>query len=294
MTLRRTILLDSDMIGHQAIHAMQDVDLSKDDYKTELIYNFLLRIKKLAEDLATHYFVFCWDSPTRHLKRKKMYPTYKDSRDWEKKTEQEKELFIKGREQFLVLRKVVLPMMGFNNIIWEKGYESDDTMAAIIDKYASEDDKFIIVTADKDMYQMLKHGVVSMFDPDPRRYTKFTASMFENKYGITVDKWVDVKILGGCGSDNVSGIEGVGEKTAIKYIQGILPDHYKAFEAIRKHEKEMYKINDPLIRLPFAGTPIYDLYEDELSVGKFTSTFKEFGFRSFIRKMDEWKAIFKI
>lgn len=291
---RRTILLDSDMIGHQAIYAMENVDLSKDDYKTEIIYNFLSRIKKLAEDLETPDFIFCWDSPTSSLERKKLYPGYKESRDWDKKTFEEQELLKKGRKQFVKLRQHILPAMGFNNILWAKGYESDDLMASIIDDHASEDEKFIMVTADKDMYQMLKLGVVSMFDPDPRRYKKFTASNFQEKYGIEPGQWVDVKILGGCQSDTVAGIEGVGEITAIKFLQGILPNHYKTYDKIMHNKDEIYKQNDVLVRLPFYTTPHDDLYEDEITEAKFLEIFNQFGFKSFTNRMEDWKRTFKI
>lgn len=282
------------MIGHQAIYAMSNVDLSKDDYKTEIIYNFLLRIKGLAERFETPHFIFCWDSPTKSLHRKNLYPEYKENRDWEKKTPEEQELMTKGREQFLQLRKVILPALGFNNIIWERGYESDDLMASITKDYAADNDRFVIVTADKDMYQCLEDSKVSMFDPDPRRLKKITASNIRNEHDIEPHQWADMKVLAGCNSDNVKGIEGVGESTALKYLKHELPTHYKIFGKIVGEEETIRIQNEPLIVLPFSTTPHYNLFDDELSSEKFKDLFNKLGFASFLNKFDEWKKAFEI
>ncbi|KKL72997.1 hypothetical protein LCGC14_2079330, partial [marine sediment metagenome] len=273
-----TLLIDSDLIGHQSIYAMKEVDLSKDDYKTEIIYNFLMKVRMLAEALHSNKFIFFWDSRKSLLHRKEIYPEYKEGdRSWEKRTEDEKNLLTAGRAQFSVLINEVLPQMGFRNILSEDGYESDDLIARIT---IGNDQSFVIVSADSDLYQLLEQDRVTMFNPDSRVWNITSAFSFGNKWGIAPEQWADVKAMAGCKSDNVKGIKGVGEKTAIKFLHSDLPAHHKIYSTIMEQKDEVLKTNRPLVTLPYKDTPKPYIQDDELSEKRFIKVFNKFGFRS--------------
>ncbi len=288
------LLIDSDLIGHQSIYAMKEVNLSKDDYKTEIIYNFLMKIRMLAETLNSDHFVFLWDSKKSDLHRKKIYPEYKEgARSWEKQSEEEKNLLNAGRAQFRVIKDYVLPQMGFRNIFYEEGYESDDLIAKITTDFG---DPFVIVSADSDLYQLLVQDRVSMFNPDSRMWKWTSAFSFEHRWDCTPLDWPDVKALAGCSSDNVTGIKGCAEKTAIKFLNGDLPTHHKIYQVIKEYKKEMYVKNLPLVKLPYENTPAQHIQNDELSEERFKKVFNKFGFRSFTEgeSFDLWKKVFKL
>jgi len=99
------------------------------------------------------------------------------------------------------------------------------------------------------LYQLLAANV-RLYNPARRRM--MTASRFREEYGLAPRDWVRVKAIGGCSSDGVPGVPGVAQKTAIKYLRGLLLPHHKAYQAIESPEgMERMAFNLPLVSLPF-------------------------------------------
>jgi len=135
-----------------------------------------------------------------------------------------------------------------------------------------------------------------MYDPDPRRLRMITIESFMDKYDIHPKKWRTVKVLAGCSGDNVEGIPGVGEKTAIKYIKGELPTHYKVYGDIIDNIDAMIERNSPLVVLPHPDFPDIDLRVDEITEEKIRSVFQKLNMKSFLtpEKWIEWKGILNV
>jgi DNA polymerase I len=277
-----TLLIDSNAVCHRARHAMRGSNLSIDEMRTEVIFGFMNQIYTLAQFFHTNQFIFVWDS--RESLRRKICPSYK--KKLKEKTQEDIDFDNLTLPQFDRIRCEVLPALGFANIFMKDGYESDDIIAVLVFRYP----RLTIVSRDNDLYQLLLYA--DMYDPQTK--TLMTKHTFFNKFGIGPGKWAMVKAIGGCVSDNVKGVQGVGEKTAIKYLKGQLKEGNKTFIAIEK-SKELIDFNRRLVKLPFNNMSWkLELKEDSLSARKFLEVFGKLGFRTFIseREFPEWERLF--
>jgi DNA polymerase-1 len=287
------LIFDSNFMCHRAKHAMKNSNLSYEHMKTEIIFNFLQQLLSLTRKFEPKTIVFTWDSRKSH--RKKIYPDYKAKDDAEL-TEEEKDFNDLSYKQFTQLKRDILPTLGFSNIFTQTGFEADDIIASIV---LTEEDENIIVSADGDLYQLLNH--CKMYNPNSRRM--ITASTFKERYGIDPDQWDEVKSMAGCGGgpskvgDNVNGIKGVAETTAIKYLLNYLPPKYKSYQSIvSKEGKAIIRRNKKLVSLPFRGTKIFHLQKDYLYAKDFLDIFYLLGFKSFTvsDEFREWELAFNL
>jgi len=260
-------------------------DLDFESQKTGIIFGFLRQLLKLSQLYPKSDFIFCWDSKTSL--RKKIYSEYKANRKKEN-TEEEKEADSIAYAQFELIKTYVLPEIGYRNIFEYEGYESDDIFAQIV--YGNYDeDIIVIVTSDEDMYQLL-FGNVWIYNPGKKK--EYTEDQFITEYNIFADDWIDVKAIAGCTSDNVKGIEGVGKKTAIKYLIGELSKDSKLHKKIVSDEgKKIIRRNIKLVRLPYIGTPIPKFSGDQLSLDKFMTVCQRYGFYSILapKELRKWE-----
>lgn len=284
------LIIDSPALCHRAKFAMQKVELSFEEMKTEIIFNFLNQILSLAKRFETNQFAFCWDS--RKSFRRDLYPDYKRKRR-EDKTQEEIDFTSLAYEQFHRLRREVLPALGFKNNFIQTGLEADDIIASIVFLNTLHKQKPIVVSRDNDLYQLLLYCDVFDF----QTLKMMTDNLFIKEHKILSSLWNLVKATSGCSSDNVAGIEGVGEKTAIKYITHTLPSHYKSFKAIKSEEgQKIIERNRTLVYLPFEGTKKFPIQKDKLYSKDFYDTFEKLGFESFLTQKNfrEWEEQFNL
>jgi len=100
-------------------------------------------------------------------------------------------------------------LMGFP-VFYCDDYEADDVIATLSERF----EESVIVARDADLYQLLNDKVV-IYDLFEERGIDW----FSEEFGITPEDWILVKAIAGCGSDEVVGVEGIGEKTAVKLIK---------------------------------------------------------------------------
>jgi len=282
-----TLLIDSLSICHAAKHAMKRYPLSTDEMRTEVIFVFLQKTLTLARRFNTNKFVFAWDS--RKSFRQKLYPKYKANRHKTDYSDDEKFFNRMTHDQFSVIRRRILPEMGFVNNFIQTGYEADDIIAGICHNETS--DECVIVSTDTDLYQLIRNNI-SQFNHITNK--RFFVVDFQKKWGIAPYDWGMVKAIAGCSTDNVKGIKGVGEKTAIKFIKGELGKKTKTFANIKNGYDTIVKRNIPLVVLPMDGAVTFPIKEDELHISKFLSVFKQLEFQSFLKKenMKKWQEAF--
>jgi len=283
------LIIDSNFLCYRAKHSIPT--LSFKGFETHIIFSFLNQIITLADKFETSRVIFCWDS--RQSFRKILYPDYKakrkESRD--KRLPEEVQFDNLCYEQYEILRRIVLPELGFKNVHRVTGLESDD-LIAFLAKTATEET--VIVSSDGDLYQLLDDKV-SMYNPTKKKM--ITAKTFENEWGITPPLWGEVKALAGCSTDNVEGVKGVGEKTAIRYLKGELKEG-----VVLKRIKESGDIinrNASLVILPYKDiievlVPSYR--EEVLYKEVFVNTFSAFGFQHFTTppKWNKWVDVFNL
>jgi len=280
-----TLVIDGNFLAHRAQYSMGSLEF--DGEGTGVIFGVLTEILNLGLFFETNDIIFCWDS--RHSYRKKIFPGYKEKRrvmDPQKRKDREA-----VQKQIKRLRKKILPKIGWNNQLLQAGVESDDLMASVVFNKLGE---FMIVTSDQDLYQCLLRNV-RLWNPAKKQL--MTVKKFQKEYVITPDSWRYVKAIGGCKSDSVPGVRGVGEGSAIKYMMGDLEESsskYVATEkAIKNGEMDLYL---KLVTLPYPKTKEPEIVGDSLTMEGLMEVCEECGLDSFLEKekMREWKTLFKM
>ncbi len=175
-------------------------------FPTNALYGFVNMINKIINDEKPEYMLVAFDKGKtfRHDK----YEDYKAGR-----IEMPNEL----KQQFPVAKEILTNL----GIKWFEieNYEADDivgTLAKMIDE--SDDYKGLIVSSDKDLLQLITDKVV-MKMLKTKDYVMMTKETFFETYGLTPEKMIDIKALQGDSSDNIPGVKGIGEKTALKLLQ---------------------------------------------------------------------------
>ena len=277
------LLLDCHYLCNRAFHTTGD--LSHEGIRTGVIYGFLRDIIELEERFDTDRIVFAFDVGHSAV-RKALYAGYKAHRRADDATPEEREAWADLDRQIALLRRKYLPAIGFRNILWQKGYESDDIIASLVRHNLGEGDTAVIVTADKDMHQLISHNVMLY---DPRTGQRKTLQSFHKEYGIKPKQWADVLTLAGCSTDEVPGISGVGVTTALKYLKGELPAHHKTHQAIvANQDGPVCKLSRKLTKLPLKGTKDFHLYNDVVSRDKWAAVLRKLGIRSFDGSPRPW------
>jgi 5'-3' exonuclease len=270
----RWLVLDVSFLCWRVFHS----SLKKLSYKeipTGVMFGFMRDLLHFQEVHRTTNVAFCFDS--RHLIRKDVLPSYKSTR--EKKREQETTEEKKSRQglmdQIVKLRTTLLPEIGFKNICYAEGYEADDVIASLCQN-KREQDEFIIISSDKDLLQLLQ-PTVSIWEPKGQNFT--TVETFRRAWGVPPRLWALVKAISGCNTDDIPGIDGVAEKTAIRFIKRQLNKKTTTYSNI-KSSKQQVKDNLPLVRLPYEGTPSFVLQKDEIDATVWDGVLGEYGMRS--------------
>ena len=263
------ILIDANNLSYISYHSVGE--LSYEEIPTGVLFGFLRSVLNIVDALQDNFVVFCWDSKKSF--RKFMYPKYKMNRI--SKTEEEMEVKRIINRQMELLRKEILPEMGFNSNLTATGYEADDIIAL-----CSTKNPCTIVSTDKDLFQLLTSDVV-VYNPITK--IKLTYDGFTDMYGIPPITWIMVKAIMGDKSDNIEGVKGVADKTAIKYIKGELnPGKIKA--RIDDSKAIIYR-NQKLITLPFKYTkhkPFVRVIKNKFNRRSFIEVFDRYHFISFL------------
>jgi len=275
------LFLDSNYLAHQARFCLNG--LGYKNIATGVIFGFLSRVLSLAQKFQTNDISFFWDS--KKSLRKRRHSFYKEKRHKDLSEEEDKELK-EAFKQFAILRTEILPMIGFNNNFMMTGFEADDIIAkAVINSINIP----IVVTADEDLFQLLDYCMVY----NPTKDEMMTKQILEMERNASPSDWIRMKQIAGCSSDNVPGVKGVGEKTALSYIHGALKEGKKKKDI--ELSQDIIARNEWLVRLPLPGTPPIPFRADQLSLDMFQEVCGEYGLASFLEddKWQEWENFFK-
>jgi len=213
---------------------------------SEAIISFAASINYLSERFLSNNFVFCFDS--KYNLRREVYPYYK-SKEGRNKKEEDKRIVGYTLDY---LKNEFLLEEGYVNIFEKKGYEADDIIASIVLNLPKKDES-VIVSTDKDLWQLIEENV-SIWNYK----SLMTLERFSAKYEIHPTNWKKVKSISGCASDNIQGVHGVGENTAIKFLLMKLANG-KIYRRILDEWDSTVKRNLKLIELPYPGTGRFNL-----------------------------------
>ena len=200
------LLVDGNSLMHRAFHALPVMDA--DGVYTNAIYGFLSMLLKVIKEENVQYLAVCFDEhgPTfRHT----VYADYKAGR-----RETPPEL----RQQFGTIL-ALLDDMGIRRFSLQ-GWEADDLLGTLSLKGAAAGAAPLLLTGDRDALQLVGGGTELMFTRKGITETiRFTPSKVYEEYGFTPEQVTDWKGLAGDSSDNIPGVPGVGDKTAVKLLQ---------------------------------------------------------------------------
>ncbi|MBQ8683619.1 MAG: DNA polymerase I [Clostridia bacterium] len=207
--MNRLLVIDGNSIINRAFYGVKALTTKDGQYTNAIVgfLNILARLRTMAE--ATHIAVaFDVHAPTfRH----EMYAEYKAGRKG-----MPEEL-----HQQLQPLKDILAAMGLT-LVELPGYEADDILGTLATAAAGKGDMCFIATGDRDSLQLVGEGVTVLLATTkmghPETVVMDTAAIQE-KYGLTPAQLIDLKALQGDTSDNIPGVSGVGEKTALDLMQ---------------------------------------------------------------------------
>lgn len=273
--MKRYIILDCHYLCYRAFFSMKGMVFA--GAQTGVLFGFFRELCSLSHKFKTNKVIFCFDA--FGSKRKEYFPTYKQKRHKKEKTPEELAELESFRTQIQLLRDGYLPEIGFTNIFWKDGYESDDFIARAIEaiKEKHEDVRITIVTGDRDMYQLIANDVV-VYHPDKRLI--IDKAYLQAKLKMTPKEYRRYLALAGCKTDEVPGVPGVGEKTAVRFLHGSLPTTSEAYKKIRKNWQDTVLRNKKLVGLPWPDTPTVEIRKNQLRSSGWNKCMKQMGIRS--------------
>ena len=216
------LIVDGNSLMHRAFHALPVMDNGEGVY-TNALHGFLNMLLKVIREENVRYLAVCFDEhgPTfRHT----VYADYKAGR-----AATPPEL----RQQLQTVRELLTDM----GIRWYamQGWEADDLLGTLSLKGAAAGVTPLLLTGDRDALQLVGHGVEMMFTRKGISETiRFTPATVHEEYGFSPEQVTDWKGLAGDSSDNIPGIPGVGDKTAVKLLQ-----QYGTLDSILAHAGEV-------------------------------------------------------
>ena len=281
-------LIDGNSIAYRAFYALPDDLATKSGQVTNAVFGFTRMLIRLLKDHHPDGVVVAWDV-SRKTFRSETYPQYKAQR-------------AKAPDHFrsqLPLAEEVLRALKILQVRLE-GFEADDLIATLAHDAVDEGWEVLIVTGDRDAFQLVGGPVRVMYT---RRGISDTVivdeTYLEERYGIGPHQYVDYAALRGDSSDNLPGVPGVGEKTAARLVAeyGDLDRIYLAIteqtpklrENLAAHRDQVL-LNRDLMRLVDnleLGVSISDLLVQEWDRGEVRELFDSLEFHSMWTDLEE-------
>lgn len=196
------------------------------------ITGFLKSLKCLVDETKPDRVVVAWDGEGGSVRRRKIFRDYKEGRKIRLNRAYEDsspdEQFVNMGMQLTRL-KALLPLIGTVQVE-ESGCEADDVIAFIC-RLIFPDDQKVIVSSDQDMLQLVENKTV-VYSPSKKTY--WTRRDIMENVGVVAENFIYVKAFKGDRSDNIPGLGGIGEKTAVKRFP-FLTERAVTPKEIREH-----------------------------------------------------------
>ena len=217
---KRLAVIDGKSVFYRGYYSMPGLSLS-DGTPTGGVFGFASLAIELIKKLKPDYVAVAWDKKGTNIrKRREIYPEYKAGRK-------------KAPDDFYAQMPILFELLeAFGWPLYElDDYEADDILGAFANEATAKGIETVLLTSDLDALQLigpltkvyaLKNGLSNL--------EEFDVDYFEKKYGIEVEQFLDLKSLKGDSSDNLPGVPGIGEKTAITLLQ-----EYKTLDNIYAH-----------------------------------------------------------
>lgn len=203
----KIMIIDGNSILFRAFYAMPPLKTKKGQY-TNAVYGFLNMLYKLLDDYSPEYICVAFD-PKKPTFRHEQYSEYKAGR-------------AKAPDELVQQFELIRNVLSIHNIkcIEIDGFEADDVAGTMSKASTQNGIDVYLVTSDKDYLQLVDDNVkVLLTKKGVTNIKEMDREAIKEDYEIQPEEFVDLKALMGDQSDNIPGVSGVGEKTAIKLIK---------------------------------------------------------------------------
>lgn len=287
---KRLVIIDGKSVFYRGYYAMPGLSTT-DGTPTGGVYGFAALSLELIKQLNPDYVCVAWDKRGTNIRRRlAIYPDYKGGR---------KPAPPDFYAQIPILHELLAafgwPLYEFDD------YEADDIMATL-DKQAEQhgDIETYLITSDLDALQILDQNTyLYALKKGLTNIDKFDIPAFEKRYGIRIGQFLDLKSLKGDSSDNIPGVPGVGEKTAVKLLQqfetldGVYENLWQIKDSLRRKleagkksaymSRELARLfTDAPVKLDLAAMDVRDL-----DTAKLRELLEKLEFRSLLRKLPQ-------
>ena len=207
---KKILLIDGNSMANRAFYAtMGRMMKTPTGISTNAVYGFFQIMFKTIEEEKPDKIIVAFDISSSE-KRTKIFNEYKAGRH-------------KAPEDLTIQFPIIKELLKTMNIpiVQKDGIEADDILGAIAKKEGKKENKIIILTGDRDYFQLVDMNVNIRYPKTimgKTEYIIYDNYKINEEYGLTPEKLIEVKALMGDASDNIPGVKGIGEKTALKLI----------------------------------------------------------------------------
>ncbi len=257
------ILVDGHSIAFRAFYALPDTLVTKDGFPTNVIHGFLMMISKLVKDYESEKIIITWDISKKTF-RTDLYSDYKGNRT-------------SAPDEFKLQIKVLQKLLDKFNIpqVSKEGFEADDVLGTLSKKLNEQSKNVMIVTGDRDSFQLITDKTNILYTKRGISDTQiFNEKQFIEKYSIKTNQYIEYLALKGDPSDNIPGLPGVGEKTAVNLLLKYenISNIYKNINDLTPKLKETFSVNRDLLDISKILATIKQDLEIDIPETKTTET----------------------
>ncbi|MGI0135030.1 MAG: 5'-3' exonuclease, partial [Candidatus Micrarchaeaceae archaeon] len=287
---KKLVIIDGKSVFYRGYYAMPNLS-TKDGIPTGGVYGFAVMALEVIKRLKPDYVAVAWDKPKTNIRRRlALYPEYKAGR---------KPAPPDFYEQIPILHEL---LHAFGWPLYElDDYEADDIMGTLAVQARAKGLNTLLVTSDLDMLQLVNGNVhVYALKRGLTDIELYSNQTFEAKFGLRVDQYLDLKSLKGDSSDNIPGVPGIGEKTAIELLQqyqtldGVYENLALVKDSVRKKleaGKKLASLSKELARI-WTDAPLpLDLpaldAKNDIQPAQILALFQKLEFRTLARQLPE-------
>ncbi|MBR2634100.1 MAG: DNA polymerase I [Clostridia bacterium] len=202
--MKTILILDASSLFHRAFYGIRPLS-TKEGLPTNAVFGYINIVRKHLQAQKPDYAVAAFDTAAPTF-RHKFDEAYKATR---------KPMPEELRLQLPYLRRAT-EALGVHSVAAE-GFEADDILGTLSQSAEREGNRAVLVTGDRDSYQLVSEGT-KLILVGTNKDEEITPEVLRERFGLTPRQLIDVKALAGDSSDNIPGVRGIGEKTAVKLI----------------------------------------------------------------------------
>jgi DNA polymerase-1 len=283
------VILDGNALLHRAWHAIPPLSTA-DGRVVNAVYGFAMVIEKMRTDLKPDFMAVAWDLPGGTFRHEE-YEPYKATR-----VQKAQELY----DQIPMIQELLKPY-GVPSLS-VPGFEGDDILGTISAMNEKRGVKTLIVTGDLDSLQLVTENTEVVFFVKGLSVTKrYTIDAVKERYGLLPTQLIDYKTLVGDTSDNLPGIPGIGEKSALELLlkhetvdgifaameRGELPEKYvKKFSGQEKTAAQMKRLVTVVCDAPLTGFSIDDAKMQKTDIDALLPMLRDLEFKTLLKKYE--------